>query len=167
MSPKSILGIAISAFFFAVFLGYIGVLIRSSDQTLLHQPTVSGKVLSINIVSRAKEAVRGSAGGTMQNYWMVAITYGYTVDDKDYVNDVLSNSVPLENVDIHSKPSASLMNYLTLYTAGKAVDVSYDPRNPQERVLEISTKDSFYFLVTDLILLIVAILALIRYLFVR
>ncbi len=143
------------------------MLIRSSDQALLRQPTVPGNVLSINIVSQAKEAVRGSAGGTMQNYCMVAITYGYTVDGKDYVNDVLSNSVSMENVDMYSKPSASLVGYLTRSPVGKCVDVSYNPHNPQKSVLEINITNSFYFLVTAIVLLTVPVFAGIRYLFLR
>ena len=155
---KMLVGIGFTALFAAVFLGYIGNLIYSSEQSFLNWPTVQGRILSVDVQSMAKAAVSGTATSTMQNYWMVLISYKYVIAGHEYTGDRLSNSPPMENEDTHAKPSTALTVYLDRYPAGSDVQVHYNPDKPERSFLEISTSSSRSYLYVAAGSLILALL---------
>ncbi len=167
MNTKMILGITTLALFTAVFLGYLGYRMHLSEQYLLQRPITSGRILSIEVKSQFRQSVRATAGGSLQNYWMVAVTYEYIVDGKTYVGNRLSDSPPMESVNIHTKPSTALTDYLARYPVGQIVQVHYDTNNPEKSLLEIDTSGSKYFLYTALIAALTALVAIGWHLFLK
>lgn len=161
------LGIIAVALFIAIFVGYLGYQMRLSEENLLQRPITSGRILAIEVKSQFRQPVRATAGGQLQNYWMVAVTYEYIVDGKTYVGNRLSNSPPMESVNIHTKPSSALTDYIARYPVGQIVQVHYDTNYPEKSFLEIDISGSKYFLYTAFIALLISLVTIGWYLFLK
>jgi hypothetical protein len=82
----------------------------------------------------------------MQKYWMVQVGYKYTIAGREYTGDRLSNSPPMENVESHDRPSATLKRYLERFPVGREVQVHYNPDRHEQSYLEIEASGSRFFL---------------------
>ncbi len=135
MTPIKILFVSI---LILSFLRYLIYRLRISEKTLLNWPTAQGRILSISIQPLLRPAVSGKASSSTHRYWMVAVSYEFHIGNKQYLGERLSNSPPMENIEMHSQPSIHLQSYLTRYPVGKEITVHYNPDKPEESLLEIS-----------------------------
>ncbi len=139
------------------FLGYFSYLLYSSGQNLSRWESSKWKIISIAVLSKTKPTVMVTAGGSMQKYWMVDVTYEYTVKGIKYIGKELSNSPPMENQDFHIQPSHILTDYLIRYPIDKEVDVFYSWNHPDKSYLEIVTNGYKGFLYATIVVCIIAL----------
>ena len=131
---RVVIGIAL---FFGAFIG-IAVIVKLREvRAAARWPSVPGKVISACVI--AKEVITHHAtvdedsdqsgdNDRREKRNFANITYGYTVAGKQYTCSRLSIGEDMGNDDVEGK--------LQRYPVGKAVEVFYDPADPEKAVLE-------------------------------
>ncbi|WP_158625035.1 DUF3592 domain-containing protein [Corallococcus terminator] len=142
--------------FFGVFLGYLAVRLHESEKVYLARPTVTGRMLAISVGT-------GPGGGrstsrSAQAYWQVKPRYAYEVEGQPYIGERLSNAPRLESAHVNDEPSQELKQYLARYPVGSPVQVHYNPRSPEDSLLEVEVGGAAGFTLASTVAFVSAVL---------
>jgi hypothetical protein len=127
-------GFAVVTLLAGVIFGSLAIYFARAEQRLSVWPTTPGIIESIAVVSEFQQRSGSSA---QHKYWVVEVSYTYTVDGVQRIGRRLSNAPPQESLNLHSQASTKLTQYAQRYPVGKNVAVHYDPEKPDKAFLEI------------------------------
>jgi hypothetical protein len=143
--------LALVFFLLALVIGFVSYKAIISGKRFLKLPTVTGRILSIEIKKQPYSFSRSSGSGGISLMWMILVEYEYTVEGKKYIGHRLSNREYMESVWINEQPSIKLTKYLERYPVGKAVDVRYYPKDPQWSLLDVDTSDTGIIILVNIV----------------
>lgn len=140
-------------------LAWITSTIYRSDARFQTWQTTDATILTSTLVRQFDPAMSSGTNNMQQLYWMISVSYRYTVDGVNYTGMRYSNSPPRVSADGETLPPASLSAIQTRLAPGTIVPIRYAPNRPQSSYIEIKYGGWRWPLLVVAALLIAALMA--------